>query len=37
VDRTTQKDRSEKMIVVEIKRPLAALVPSYELGRLHRR
>jgi len=37
VDRTTQKDRKEKMIVVEIKRPLAVLVPPYELRRLHRR
>ncbi len=37
VDRTTQHDREEKMIVVEIKRPLAALVPSYERRRLHRR
>jgi len=37
VDRTTQKDRNEKMIVVEIKRPLAALVPSYELRHQHRR
>jgi len=37
VDRTTQKDRNEKMIVVEIKRPLAALVPSYELRHLHRK
>ena len=37
VDRTTQKDRNEKMIVVEIKRPLAALVPPYELRRLHRK
>jgi predicted amidohydrolase len=37
VDRTTQQDRKEKMIVVEIKRPLAALVPPYELRRLHRK
>ena len=37
VDRTIQKDRTEKMIVVEIKRPLAVLVPPYELRRLHRR
>jgi predicted amidohydrolase len=37
IDRTTHKDRKEKMIVVEIKRPLAALVPPYELRRLHRK
>ena len=37
VDRTTQKDRTEKMIVVEIKRPLSALVPPYELRHLHRK
>jgi predicted amidohydrolase len=37
VDRTTQQDRKEKMIVVEIKRPLSVLVPPFELRRLHRR
>jgi predicted amidohydrolase len=37
VDRTTQKDRKEKMIVVEIKRPLSALVPPFEMRRMHRR
>jgi predicted amidohydrolase len=37
VDRTTQKNREEKMIVVTIKRPLAALVPTYELRHLHRK
>jgi hypothetical protein len=31
------KDRKEKMIVVEVKRPLAVLVPPCELRRLHRR
>ena len=35
VDRTTQQDRKEKMIVVTLKRPLAALVPPCELRRLH--
>ena len=37
VDRTTQQDRKEKMIVVTLKRPLAALVPPYELRHLHRK
>ncbi len=37
VDRTTEQDRKEKMIVVTLKRPLAALIPAYELRRLHRR
>ncbi|MBC8874065.1 MAG: carbon-nitrogen hydrolase family protein [Planctomycetes bacterium] len=37
LDRTTQQDRQEKMIVVEIKRPLSALVPPFELRRLHKR
>jgi predicted amidohydrolase len=36
VDRTTQRDRKEKMVVVEIRRPLSALVPPFELRRLHR-
>jgi predicted amidohydrolase len=36
-DRTTQKDRKEKMIVVQIKRPLSALVPPFEMRRMHRR
>ena len=36
-DRTTQCDRKEKMIVVEIERPLSALVPPFELRRLHKR
>ena len=37
VDRTTQRDREEKMIVVTLKRPLSVLVPPFELRRLHRR
>ncbi len=37
VDRTTQRDRKEKMIVVTLKKPLSALIPSFELGRLHKR
>ena len=37
VDRTTQRDRKEKMIVVEIKRPLSALVPPFELKHLHKK
>jgi predicted amidohydrolase len=37
VDRTTQQDRKEKMIVVEIKRPLSALVPPFEMKRMHRK
>jgi len=37
VDRTTQQDREEKMVVVEIKRPLSALVPPFELRHLNRR
>ena len=37
VDRTIQQDRKEKMIVVTLKRPLAALVPPYELRHLHRK
>jgi predicted amidohydrolase len=37
VDRTAQKDRNEKMIVVTITKPLAVLVPPFELRRLRRR
>jgi predicted amidohydrolase len=37
VDRTTQQDRTEKMIVVTVKRPLSELVPPFELRRLHRK
>jgi len=37
VDRTTQHDRKEKMIVVEITRPLSALVPPFEMRRMHRK
>jgi len=37
IDRTVQQDRKEKMIVVEVKRPLSALVPPFELRHLHKR
>ena len=37
VDRTTQKDRKEKTIIVTIKKPLSALIPAFELRRMHRR
>lgn len=37
VDRTTQPDRKEKMIIVTIKRPLSELVPPFELRLLQER
>ena len=36
MDRTTQKDREEKMIVVTLKKPLSSLIPSFEMDRLQR-
>ncbi len=36
MDRTTQKDRNEKMIVVTLTRPLSAFVPPFELRHLHK-
>lgn len=37
VDRTTQQDRKEKMIVVTLRKPLSVMVPPFELRRLHKK
>lgn len=34
LDRTTQHDREEKMIVVTLRKPLSTLIPAYEMQRL---
>ncbi|MHC4441865.1 MAG: carbon-nitrogen hydrolase family protein [Planctomycetota bacterium] len=36
VDRTTQQDRREKLIIVTLKKPLSDLIPAYEMARLGR-
>ena len=36
VDRTTQQDREEKMIVVTLRKPLSVMVPPFELRHLHK-
>jgi predicted amidohydrolase len=37
VDRTTQQDRTEKMIVVTLTKPLSVMIPPYELRHLHKK
>lgn len=37
IDRTTQWDRQEKMIIVTLEKRLSALVPPFELRRLHKK
>ena len=36
MDRTAQKDRKEKMIIVTLKKPLSSLIPPFEMARLQR-
>jgi predicted amidohydrolase len=36
MDRTEQKHRDEKMIVVTLKKPLSSLIPPFEMARLRR-